>query len=280
MQYLNMSETRNDRGSLRHNPSQGVIRHGSVAEGMGEIDLYKRIGFLVKKNEPGAFDHIIRTYGYFDYRTINVLVHAVEDLGLRAQVVRAWVQGEINDGDRSRAVRALSESNAASLSIFDGERIADEQYRACLEEGNPSDAWRIASTMLLHGDRIVKVRKGEAPYKPSQEWVKREEESFIGYAEGILKENENAKERIDDSMLFLAFNHLEFKDYGFKNGTPSPLALRIAMRCIRREIDHGNYGFAMDFARRAKMDESFIQSVEDELYKTPKIVKALRNRGR
>ncbi len=241
---------------------------------------------LVKEREPESLSYLNTNAGLSaEYATSSAIIH-VKDKGLKADLVRVAVQRELEEGFRDGAIRMLEYSNAAELDLPEyGEQFALEQYDLAMKEGNFSDAYMLAVTMLRNGRKAVKTETPakDAKDKGIESWAGKEENAFGLYARQILDAYKEGVITGDDWRLRSLFDSYRFRKDGYDGVYVSALAQEVAEANVKAELERGMEWVALQKAITAKLPDDFVRELRKKVSpntvdKLEKWVNGLRER--
>lgn len=226
--------------------SAGQIRDGALV----------RMRDIVQDREPDLLHHLNTRPGVSAEYLMGAGVSHSKKPAVKADLTKVYVNWHLAEGDRAGAVHALSYANVAELPLpeYDNHFVS-EQYEAALKEGEPRDAWHIATTMLGEWKKIdVDITDDWM-----QEWASREKLSLVAWAENVLGRDPDNQSFEDYVEIDTIFDLMISKDNsGFKTGTPSDLEKRVVERLVSLDLARGREFPALHHAIEGRMPDDFI----------------------
>lgn len=251
---------------LRGAPEGAAQLRGSALVKMREI---------VGEREPENLNYLNTHSGLSsEYAMSSAIMHSKKP-DVKADLTRVSVDEDLAEGHRWSAVHMLAYAKAAELPLPEyGDEWVAGQYDAALSEGDPREAWMIASTMLREGDKIVKKEQAEGTTptesRPSQAWTEREKKAFEQHAEELLAQESQPGDMRDNWELRSLFDEMRFRqDGGFSSETPSELSRRVAERVIKEDLlTKGREWTALIDATEAKMPDDYVAQLRRQVSPT------------
>ena len=250
-----------------------ILRHASEKAAEFRGNALVRMRKIVSEGEPKNINYLNTHSGLSaEYAMSSAIMHSKKP-EVKADLVRVSVDEHLAEGHRWGAVRMLAYANAAELPLSEyGDEWVAKQYDSALSDGDASEAWMIAGTMLREGGKIVKRKptSESAENTQSQAWIDREKRAFEQHAEEVLTREELPADVRDDWQLRSLFDEMRFRqDGGFNSDNPSDLSRRIAEKTIQRELStKGREWTALIDATEAKMSDEYIAKLRCQVSPT------------
>ncbi len=228
---------------------------------------------LVSQLEPTSLWILDTRKGLSADYVMSDAIRSVNNLDLKAGLVRIQVLAQLAENHRSAAIETLAYADAAQLELPEfSEQFVHDQFHTSMGEGRYYDAYRIAGTMVREGRKLIRTTNPATSEKNMgiKAWEGREDEAFLAYAQQCLEEWENRTDNSNDWRLRHLFNAFRFREDGYKNRHPSQLATKIAHCMVQYEIDQERHSVALQFAQIARFPQAEIKALSLQVAETEK----------
>lgn len=250
-----------------------ILRHAPEGAAQLRGGALVRMRDIVREGEPENIN-LLETHSGLsaEYAMSSAIMHSKKP-EVKADLTRVSVDEHLAEGSRWGAVRMLAYAGAAELPLSQyGDEWVAGQYDAALSEGDANEAWMIARTMLLEGDKIVKRESTpeDTEGRPPKAWIDREKRAFEQHAEEVLAREEQPADVRDDWELRNLFDEMRFRqDGGFTSDNPNELSRRIAEKTIQKDLStKGREWTALIDATEARMSDDYIANLRSQVSPT------------
>jgi hypothetical protein len=227
---------------------------------------------LTKNRPEGETPITVPKDASFEYTTSSVVQHA-ENVELRGNLAKLWIQEMVDEGRYGAAAEALvssliSETNMPEMqnAAYVGNLIEKAQA-----EGNDFEAWRVAWTVApleKNGEIKERLFKTETPLNKFNEgWVARERLYFEREIQEAITQSKETEVLDWDvwDRVHMAHTSWNFREDGYYAEDPHPLALDTAREFCRQLALRGMHEYAYQTAIESRLPQVDVQPYKDKI---------------